>query len=339
MVQAIRCADLGKSYGATKAVERLNLEVEQGTLYALLGPNGAGKTTALNMLTTLSRPDEGSAQVAGFDIIKEADEVRQHIGVTFQETVVDRHLSGRDLLEIHGKLYGLSGKILKQRVAEMVQLIELENEIDARLSTYSGGMKRRLELARSLLTSPQVLFMDEPTTGLDIQNREAIWDYLLNLKQTEGLTIFFSTHYLEEAERLADKVGIIEKGRLVIEGEPDKLAADLGADVVTVSGSGETKNFVAKLQEQPWVSFAVGFPAEKAPAFRAKGKRIHLVEGESEVKPAMLIQIGLQRAASLSLKAIIELAEGSNFQIYDLAIDQPGLKDVFLYHTGRKLRD
>ncbi|MFC2057287.1 ATP-binding cassette domain-containing protein, partial [Chloroflexota bacterium] len=184
----------------------------------LLGPNGAGKTTTISVLTTLIEPTAGSASVAGFNVVRQAGEVRKRIGVTFQEMVLDDDLTGRQALEYHGKLYNLKTKQRRDKMAELLRLVELEEASDRKIKTYSGGMKRRLELARGLMTSPEVLFLDEPTTGLDPQNRANIWDYIKNLKEQSGLTLLLTTHYMDEAEALADQVSIIDHGHIVVEG-------------------------------------------------------------------------------------------------------------------------
>ncbi|MGB9634667.1 MAG: ATP-binding cassette domain-containing protein, partial [Chloroflexaceae bacterium] len=235
---AIIARGLRKQYGTVIAVDGIDLAVPAGTIYALLGPNGAGKTTTINMLTTLALPTAGEASVCGYDIVRQADRVRACIGVTFQDIVLDADLTGREVLDIHGRLYRQPAAVRRQRIAELVDLVQLGEAIDRRVRTYSGGMKRRLELARGLMTDPQALFLDEPTQGLDPQNRVGIWSYIRTLNRERGLTLLLTTHYMDEAEALASRVGIVDRGRLVAEGTPGDLAADLGADVIRVRGSG-----------------------------------------------------------------------------------------------------
>ncbi len=316
----IEALGLEKSFGKVKAVDGVNLRIEPGQIYALLGPNGAGKTTTINMLTTLVTPDSGSAWVAGFEIVREAAQVRRHIGVTFQETVMDKNLSGRVLLDIHGRLYKVPKAEIKARTAELVALVELEEAIDRPVKTYSGGMKRRLELARGLLTRPAVLFLDEPTLGLDPHNRERIWEYLAYLKQEKGLTLLLTTHYMDEAEKLADRVGIINEGKIVIEGSPAELVGALGADVVSITGIGDNAPLIAALQSLEWVAFVNGPEAQTAEA-------------------EQVIQVGLKIEAGRSLKPLVELAEQHGFKVADISIKRPGLSEVFFKHTGRRLRD
>ncbi|MDB5079222.1 MAG: hypothetical protein JWP00_1146 [Chloroflexi bacterium] len=313
---------------AVRAVDGVDLQVESGSIYALLGPNGAGKTTTINILTTLIPPTSGLARVGGFDVVKEAAQVRRIIGATFQETVVDKNLSGRDTLDTHGRLYHLPKSLIKSRIAELTKLVELEEAIDRATKTYSGGMKRRLELARGLMTQPQVLFLDEPTQGLDPHNRDRIWTYIRQLKAEQGLTILLTTHYMEEAEQLADRVGIIDYGKIVKSGTPEELIGALGEDVVTIFGSGDTGRLLASLRQQPFVDWASEYSTGETPGEDSLAK---------PVSPS--IQVGLKEQAGKSLRPIVELAEQAGFKIADLSIKRPSLNDVFLKYTGRRLRD
>ncbi len=301
------------------AVNNLDLQVEQGTIYALLGPNGAGKTTAINLLITLLKPTRGTALVGGFDVVEQSAQVRSLIGVTFQETIVDKSLSGRELLEVHGRLYRMTRADIKAQIAELVQLVELGDKLDRPVKTYSGGMKRRLELARGLMTRPEVLFLDEPTQGLDPQNRDRIWSYIRELRAKSGTTIFLTTHYMDEAEQLADKVGIIDAGRLVAEGSPPELISRMGSDVISLSGVGNPEKYKAGLQHQDFV--------------------IEVLEYKGQTDGQSLLQVSLLAPASRLLKPVIELAENSGFQVLDISIKRPSLNDVFLKYTGRRLRD
>ncbi len=329
---AIEAVGLVKTFGEVKAVRGVDLRVLKGTIYALLGPNGAGKTTTINMLTTLIPPGGGKATVAGFDVVRQPGEVRRRIGVTFQETVMDKTLSGRVLLDIHGRLYNLQKDEIKARILELVKLVELEEAIDRPVKTYSGGMKRRLELARGLMTNPSVLFLDEPTLGLDPQNRDRIWAYIQKLQKEEGLTILITTHYMDEAEKLADRVGIIDGGKIVAEGTPTELIGAMGADVVSLVGTGQVEDFLANLETQDWVSFAHFHPVEETNPGQP-------LSPSTSLSPVREVQVGLLGEAGRSLRPIIELAEKSNFKVADISINRPGLNDVFLKYTGRRLRD
>jgi ABC-2 type transport system ATP-binding protein len=286
--------------------------VPAGTIYALLGPNGAGKTTTISILTTLIEPTTGSARVVGFDIVRQAGEVRRRIGVTFQEMVLDDDLTGRQALDYHGKLYRQKAKQRREKIAELLGLVELEDAADRRINTYSGGMKRRLELARGLMTSPEVLFLDEPTTGLDPQNRANIWDYIKNLKEQSGLTLLLTTHYMDEAEALADRVSIIDHGRTVVEGTPHELIDQMGADTILITGQGDSTGFLEKAQSVPFVQTV----------------------NASE----RFIQIGVD-SGNRRLTEVVSLAQSNGFTIEDISVTKPSLGDVFLKYTGRQLRD
>ncbi len=311
--QAIVTTGLSKRFDQDiLAVDQINLEIPTHTIYALLGPNGAGKTTTLAMLTTLIQPSSGCAQIAGFDIVQQATQVRQRIGVTFQEIVLDPDLTGREALEFHARLYGIKRTARRTKIADLLNLVELEDSADRRTHTYSGGMKRRLELARGLLTDPTVLFLDEPTQGLDPQNRANIWDYIRKLKAQSAMTILLTTHYMEEAEALADQVGIMDHGKIVVEGTPGELIAQMGADNVQIMGHGSHELFSERIQARPYV--------------------------ESFNSADGILQIGVD-AGNRRLVDIVEIANQCNFTIEDISLSKPSLGDVFLKYTGRQLRD
>jgi ABC-2 type transport system ATP-binding protein len=311
---AIEARGLVKRFGELTAVDGIDLKVPAGMIYAMLGPNGAGKTTTINMLTTLTRPTAGTALVAGHDLLAAPDKVRARIGVTFQEIVLDQDLTGREVLDIHGKLYRQPGELRRRRIGELVELVQLGDAIDRRVRTYSGGMKRRLELARGLLSDPAILFLDEPTQGLDPQNRAGIWSYLRELSRARGLTLLLTTHYMDEAEALAGMVGIVDRGRLATEGAPDQLVAAMGADVIRVRGRGERAHFVEHVARLPFVE---------------------RVDAEAEGELVMIyVDNGSRR-----LVEVVGLASGNGFLLDDVTLARPSLGDVFLHHTGRALRD
>ncbi len=322
---AIETRSLSKTFGDVQAVKSLDLKIKKGQIYALLGPNGAGKTTTINLLTTLSRPTGGEAKVAGFDIEREADAVRHRIAVTFQETVLDKNLPGRNLLEIHGRLYRMPKDVIKARSEELVKMVELQDFIHRPVRVYSGGMKRRLEIARSLMTDPEVLFLDEPTVGLDPQNRSNIWSFIQKLNREKGLTILLTTHYMEEAEKLADRVGIIDRGEIIVEGTPAELIGAMGENMVSLTGKGPDEQLCQKLQAQSWVSYALSQAPEEGSAAETEG--------------AVVLRIGLKKEPGPLLKPILDLAADQGFAVADIKIQQPDLNDVFLKYTGRRLRD
>jgi ABC-2 type transport system ATP-binding protein len=266
------------------------------------------------MLTTLTRPTAGSARVAGYDVLSQADQVRRRIGVTFQDIVLDQDLTGRQVLDIHGRLYRQSGDLRRKRIVDLVELVQLGDAIDRVVKTYSGGMKRRLELARGLMTDPTVLFLDEPTQGLDPQNRAGIWSYIRDLNRQRGLTLLLTTHYMEEAEALASQVGIVDHGKLVAQGTPSDLVAKLGADVIRVRGQGDTSHFVAAISVMPFV------------------ERVES-DGDSG-NISVYVDSGSRR-----LVEIVGASGSNGYHMEDVTVARPSLGDVFLHYTGRILRD
>ena len=310
---AIEAKGLVKIYGGdVLAVDGIDMAIESNTIYAMLGPNGAGKTTTFSMLTTLLEPTEGTAKVSGFDVIKQANDVRCQIGVTFQETVLDKELTGRQALDYHGRLYGMSKESRVEKISELLALVELEDAANRVISTYSGGMKRRLELIRGLMTSPRVLFLDEPTLGLDPQSRARIGEYILDLKDKEGLTVLLTTHYMDEAEKLADKVGIIDHGKILVEGTPAELVEQMGADVIVIQGSGDSEKFVELVNALPYTEMVTSSDG--------------------------IIQIGVG-SGSRRLVEILSQAHDAGYQVEDVSVSKPSLGDVFLKYTGRQFRD
>jgi ABC-2 type transport system ATP-binding protein len=235
MSTAIQAIDLVRDFGKVKAVRGVSLQVEEGEIYGFLGPNGAGKSTTVRILVTLLHPTSGSGSVLGHDVATERTTVRRLIGVALQEAGLDPKQTGRELLTLQGRLYGLRGQTLSTQVAEVAELVGLTDAIDRTIKTYSGGMKRRIDLASALLHRPRVLFLDEPTTGLDPLSRALIWDRIRELRSRYGTTVFLTTQYLEEADELADRVAIIDQGRIVRQGTPAALKAEVGADVIDVT--------------------------------------------------------------------------------------------------------
>jgi len=264
------------------------------------------------MLTTLIEPTSGTAQVMGFDVLSQADQVRQQIGVTFQEIVLDPDLTGRESLDFHAKLFGIGKSERSAKIDALLELIELEEAADRRTNTYSGGMKRRLELARGLMTNPNVLFLDEPTQGLDPQNRAKIWEYINTLRADTDMTFLLTTHYMEEAEALADRVGIMDQGKIIVEGSPRELIDQMGADNIRIIGHGKQDAFCENTKALPFV--------------------------ESFNSSNGTIQIGVD-SGNRRLVKIVETANTSGFLIEDISVSKPSLGDVFLKYTGRELRD
>jgi ABC-2 type transport system ATP-binding protein len=250
---AISIKNLSKHFGSLKAVDNVSLEIKEGEVFALLGPNGAGKTTTISMLTGLMAPTSGSAAVAGFDVRHEQLSVRQSIGVVFQQPSVDDLLTGRENLDMHALLYGMPAKGRKERIDALLSLVGLTGRQHSMIKEYSGGMRKRLELARGILHHPAVLFLDEPTVGLDPQTREHIWQYISKMAKREGTTIVFTTHYLEEAEKFAERVAIIDRGKIITIGNPHELVESLGGDIVNLRVK-NPKGVAAKMKKMKFAS-------------------------------------------------------------------------------------
>ena len=309
---------LEKSYGAVSALNGLSLSVPSGSLYGLLGPNGAGKTTALRILATLLAPDRGRVVVAGVDALQEPRTVRQLMGYVAQEVAIDKILTGRELLALQGDLYHLQRQHRNRRIDQLVDRMSMGDWIDRRCGTYSGGMRRRLDLASGLLHQPQLLVLDEPTVGLDIESRAVIWEVLRDLRD-QGTTILLSSHYLEEVEALADRMAIIDAGQVIAEGAPEALKQQLGGDRVTLR--------VREFSDQPEAErvrqlLEVVDGVRRIVINRAQGYSLNLVvDGEHVL-------------ATLKQRLAVE-----NLDVFSLSQSRPSLDDVYLQATGRTLMD
>jgi ABC-2 type transport system ATP-binding protein len=246
---AVLVSRLSRHFGAVAAVDGIDLDVAGGEIYGFLGPNGAGKSTLVRMLCTLLLPSAGRASVAGHDVVDEPQEVRKRIGVALQEAALDDRQTGRELLTLQGRLYGLDPKEIRWRVDQVLDLVDIGAAIDRRIGTYSGGMKRRLDLAAALVHNPEVLFLDEPTTGLDPASRESVWNEIRRLNEQIGMTIFLTTQYLDEADALAGRVGIISRGHIVAEGPPEVLKRSVGRDLIVADTDGHDANAVDRLHQ------------------------------------------------------------------------------------------
>jgi len=307
---AIEARNLVRSFGDNHAVDGVNLTVSRGEIYGFLGPNGAGKSTTVRVLCTLLSPSQGSASVAGYDVVKDAAKVRVRIGVALQEAALDDKQSGREILELQARLFGLSAIDRIERVERSIELADLGDAIDEWVETYSGGMKRRLDLAASLIHDPEILFLDEPTTGLDPVSRVRVWDEVRRLNQKFGVTVFLTTQYLEEADALADRVGIIDQGRIVQEGTPSDLKRSVGADVIVV-------NLTDNLEQA--VAAAEALPAVDEVTIGPQGLTISTADG----------------AGLVAEVAVAFSRQGISPQ--SLTVRTPSLDDVFLRATGHRL--
>ena len=312
----IRTRNLQKTFrirsGPVEAVRGIDLEVGAGQIFGFLGPNGAGKTTTLRMLATLIAPSSGEASVAGADLLKEPRLIRERIGYVAQGGGSDPQESGRRELVIQARLYGLSKAEAETRARRLLALLELEAAADRKTDTYSGGMRRRLDIALGIIHEPRLLFLDEPTTGLDPQARARIWDEIRKLRG-EGMTIFMTTHYLEEADALCDRLAIIDHGRIVAEGTPDALKREVAGDLVTLAMGGKADAVLALARQQPFV--------REASSSEEGAVRLYVEHGEAAVPQ------------------LLRLLDGAGFAPETIAMSRPSLDDVFLRKTGRSLRE
>ena len=311
---AIGAEGLVRDFPAVRAVDGIDLAVERGQVFGFLGANGSGKTTTIRMLTTLLRPTAGRGYVDGLDVQREASEVRRRIGVALQEAGLDDLQTGRELLALQGRLHGVRRGEITARVDELLAIVDLEDAADRRIGTYSGGMQRRLDLASALVHRPGIVFLDEPTTGLDPISRDAVWRYVEQLNRDEGVTFFLTTQYLEEADRLADEVAIIDAGRIVAQGSPADLKATIGADVVTIHVDAHDGAGIARAM-----------------------LRIEELDGLEEVRTlgdAIVVYIA---DGSRAIARLVTLVQDAGLDVREVTLAQPTLDDVFLRATGRHL--
>ena len=305
MTAVVQVKDLRKSYGEVEAVRGIDLEVEQGEIFGFLGPNGAGKTTTISILCTLVRKTAGIARVAGVEVDEDPGEIRRRIGLVFQDPSLDDQLTARENLELHGQIYGVPAALRKQRIDELLQVVELTDRAGSLVKTFSGGMKRRLEIARGVLHHPQILFLDEPTLGLDPQTRKHIWEYLHAMRKREGITLFMTTHYMDEAE-FCDRIAIIDRGQIVALGTPDQLKGKVGGDVITVTTSDSAAG-AKEIAER----FAV------TPLVDNGSLRLEVPDG-----------------AAFLPRLVRELS----VPVQTVSLSRPSLDDVFLKLTGHAIR-
>lgn len=316
--QIVKTENLTKVYpGNILAVDRVSFSVAKGEIFGFLGPNGAGKTTTILMLITLLKPTSGQAWVNGFDIVAQQDRVRQSIGYVSQDIAVDEDLTGRENLALQAGFYHLEKKITEERIGEVLEMVDLTERASDLVSHYSGGMRKRLDIAAGLIHRPQILFLDEPTLGLDIQTRHHIWEYVEKLRREQKITIFLTTHYMEEADNLCDRVAIIDHGNIKAIGSPSQLKSELGGDLLllklTQSLSEEQKKAWKKLKELPFVDSIS--PVENG------SYRLIVRDGE-KTTPQIFTFLN---QAGISIEAV--------------SLKRPTLDDVFLHHTGRALRE
>lgn len=304
-MQIIEIKNLTKKFGTLTAVDSLDLTIEKGEVFGLLGPNGAGKSTTLLMLTTLIPPTSGTALVNNFDIIREPDRVRKSIGIVFQDPSSDEMLTGYENLKLHGLLYDMDAALREERIVEVLRLVDLTARKDDMVKKYSGGMRRRLEIARGLMHHPEILFLDEPTLGLDPQTREHIWEYIRKLATEKKITIIITTHYMDEADRLCNRLAIIDRGKIAVLGSPDQLKKDLGGDIIRI---------------------------------RIKNFNRESLEGLDYVKDIKKDDNGVSvtvRDASLHLQDVLSRTG----PVESVEVRPLTLEDVFIHYTGRAIRE
>ncbi|CEA13170.1 ATP-binding cassette domain-containing protein [Methanobacterium formicicum] len=311
MEYIIETQDISKKYDDFTAVNGVNLKVPKNSVYGVLGPNGAGKTTLISMLCTILHPTSGTATVNGYDVKKQPKEVRESIGIVFQSRALDDMLTGREHLEMHASLYGVPKDVRQTRIDEILDLIALGKKADEFVKTYSGGMKRRLEIGRGLIHHPKVLFLDEPTLGLDPQTRESIWEYIKELNQHQDVSVLMTTHYMEEADRLCDEISIINQGQIITSDSPRNLKRELKADTITMQ--------VDKLEEFTRLVEKLDFV-----------KETYVMD--SEIK--LLVERGENLVAEL-----VNFANKHEIFVYSIELEHPNLEDVFLKYTGRTIQE
>jgi ABC-2 type transport system ATP-binding protein len=308
---AIEAIDLVKAYpGGVRALDGLSIAVEGGAIFGLLGPNGAGKSTTVKILTTLARPDAGVARVAGIDVTRHPDQVRRLIGCVAQKSGVDKAATGRENLTLQGRLHGMGGRDLRRRVDELLGRFGLAEAAGRIARTFSGGMQRKLDIAMGLVHRPRVLFLDEPTTGLDPEARAELWAEIARLSGEEGLTILLTTHYLEEADRLARRLAIVDRGRVVVEGTPERLKGELRGDAVHIQ--------LDRLEADGRVRDALG---------RLGGVRDTVLEG-------LVLRARVDNGAT-ALPAVLAALDAADIAVASASVARPSLDDVYLRHTGR----
>ena len=313
-MKAIVADNLTKMFGQLVAVDRVSFEIEKGEVFGFLGANGAGKTSIIMMLATALNPSSGTAAVGGYDIIRDRDKVRESMGIVFEDLSLDINLTAKENLDFHAILYHLPKKLRDERISRTLDLVGLKDRQNVLVKYYSGGMQRRLEIARGMLNSPRVLFLDEPTLGLDVQTRRLLWDYAKRLNKESGTTILLNTHYVEEADYLCDRVAVLEHGKIAVVDTPKALEDSLGSSVLSIKfPQGDLAHqFASLLNGMSWV------------------KKIHQHDAQLE------LSVGDK---GMKIPEVVRLARKHGFVISSIGEHKPSLEDVFLHYVGKKLQD
>ncbi len=307
---AIETHNVTRKFGNLSAVNRVNVKIKDGELFGLIGPNGAGKTTFIHMLCTILSPTYGTAKVWGIDVKKNPDEIRKLIGIVFQDPTLDSRLTGRENLDFHGMIYGMGREHRERRIGEVLKLVELDVRADSLVDTYSGGMRRRLEVARGLMHNPKILFLDEPTLGLDPQTRRHVWEYIRSLKE-KNITIVLTTHYMDEADYLCERVGIMDNGRILVIGEPEKLKDKLEGDAVSLEVT-QPERYASSLRKTAYIH-----------KVKVVGETLHLTVNRGE----------------RCIPQLIKVVERRGGKVKSVGLRGPTLEDVFMHYTGRSIRE
>ncbi len=307
----IKLKNLTKKFGNFVAVDNISFEISEGEIFGFLGPNGAGKTTTLSMLSTILSPTSGNAEINGFDLVRGKDGIRRSIGMVFQDPSLDDELTAYENLVFHGVMYRIKKDIISKRIEEALSLVDLEKRKNDLVRTFSGGMKRRLEIARGLMHCPKILFLDEPTVGLDPQTRSSIWDYIRKLNRSNNTTIMLTTHYMEEAEKLSGRVAIIDHGRIVAIDAPNKLKELLGGDVISFVAK-DSKALSNELARIKWI------------------RRITQHDGHVNVNVSN---------SEEQMPMLLKIINSRNIEVQSISLNKPSLEDVFLHLTGKTIRE
>ena len=314
-MNAIEVNSLTKQFGSSKAVDNISFAVKEGEIFGFLGPNGAGKSTTMMILTTLLKPTSGEALVGGYNVVSEAKKVREKIGYVQQEISVDEFLTGRENLYLHARINQIPNNLIKSRIDDVLELVELGEKKDQATLTYSGGMRKRLDIANGLLSRPSVLFLDEPTVGLDIQTRRKIWGYIKKIRKDFGMTIFISTHYMEEADNLCDRIGIIDHGKIQVIDTPKSMKSAIGNEIISfnlVNGKGGQDTLIDQISK---------------------------IEFVKEVKNKQDLITVFSTKSNEVIPKIFQASTNLEMRINSLTLKQPTLDDVFISYTGHDLRD
>ncbi len=314
-MHAIKVDSLSKHFQKSKAVDNISFQIEQGEIFGFLGPNGAGKSTTMMILTTLLKPTSGNASVQGFDVVTQAKKVRENIGFVQQEIGVDEYLTGRENLIFQSRISQMPKEKVNSRIDEVISLVELEEKQNEAAITYSGGMRKRLDIACGLIHRPKVLFLDEPTVGLDIQTRRKIWEYIRKIHKEFDMTLFVSTHYMEEADKLCDRVGIIDYGKIQVIDTPEIMKNAMGSDMISFSlidGIAKQDELINRIKQIEFVN------------------QVTRKQGEITIKSSQCSEV---------IPKIFQTTSEMNIEIDSLSLNKPTLDDVFISYTGHNLRD